>query len=69
MGTTDSNDEFLLLPEVAALTRLSPETLRWMRHKGTGPPCAKAGRRLLYRRGDVLEWLAQLKREQQAGTR
>jgi predicted DNA-binding transcriptional regulator AlpA len=60
----DTDAEFLLLPEVAALTRMSPETLRWLRHVGTGPPCAKVGRRLLFKRSDVLEWFAELKREQ-----
>ena len=69
MGNTDNDEEFMLLIEVAELTRLPPSTLRWMRHKGEGPPAAKAGRRLVYRRADVLEWLAQLRREQQAGTR
>ena len=62
MGNTDN--EFMLLKEAAELVRLSPETLRWLRHKGEGPPCAKVGRRLVFKRSDVLEWLAQLKREQ-----
>ena len=67
MGNNENDSESMLLPEVAQLTRLPTSTLRWMRHKGEGPPAAKAGRRLVYRRADVLEWLAELKREQQAG--
>ena len=71
VGNTDNDAEFMVLDEVAALTRQTPSTLRWLRHKGEGPPCAKVGRRLVYRRSDVLEWLAQLKREQEeaAGSR
>ena len=32
------DDDLLLLPEVAKLTRLSESTLRWLRHKGEGRP-------------------------------
>ena len=60
-----NDDEFMLLNEVAELTRLPPSTLRWMRHQGKGPPCVKAGRRLLYRRSGVMAWISELEREQQ----
>ena len=51
--------DLLLLPEVAQITRQSVSTLRWLRHKGEGPPGFKVGRRLLFRRGEVEAWLRQ----------
>ena len=51
--------DLLLLPEVAQITRQSVSTLRWLRHKGEGPPGFKVGRRLLFRRGQVEAWLRQ----------
>ena len=64
MKPADNDDEFMLLREVAELTRQPPGTLRWLRHQGLGPPCVKIGRRLVYRRGAVLAWIAQLEQEQ-----
>ena len=60
----DNDAEFMLLEEVAALTRQSQSTLRWLRHCGTGPPAVKVGRRLLFRRSGVLAWIKQLEQEQ-----
>ena len=53
------DDDLLLLEEVAALTRQSVGTLRWLRHRGEGPAGFKVGRRLLFRRGEVEAWLRQ----------
>lgn len=51
-------DRLLTLPEVAELTRTSPDTLRYWRHLGgTGPKSAKLGRRIVYRESDVLAWV------------
>lgn len=62
--TTPSPDDLLLLPEVATITRQSIDTLRWLRHKGEGPAGFRMGRRVVYRRGVVLDWIAQQEREQ-----
>ena len=60
MGRDDTlnPDDLLLLPEVAALTRRSVDTLRWLRHRGEGPAAFRSGRRLYFRRGAVMEWIA-----------
>jgi predicted DNA-binding transcriptional regulator AlpA len=50
-------DEIMLLPEVAKMTRLSEDTIRWLRHTGTGPRSGKLGRRVVYRRSDVQAWI------------
>jgi predicted DNA-binding transcriptional regulator AlpA len=52
-------DDLLLLPEVARITRRSEATLRWLRHRGEGPKGHRAGRRVYFKRRDVLEWLAE----------
>jgi predicted DNA-binding transcriptional regulator AlpA len=64
--TTPSPDD-LLLPEVAEITRRSIDTLRWLRHRGEGPPGFRMGRRVVFRRGAVMEWIAQQEREQLGG--
>lgn len=47
--------------EVSAFTRISSQTLaRWRREGNKGPKFRKAGRRVLYRREDVLAWLDRL---------
>jgi predicted DNA-binding transcriptional regulator AlpA len=58
MTDTTAHDDLLLLPEVAQLTRQSIDTLRWLRHRGEGPPGFRMGRRLVFRRAAVLEWIA-----------
>ena len=68
MGNTDNDDEFLLLNEVATLTRQPVSTLRWLRHQNRGQAAVKLGRRLVYRRSAVLAWIRQQEQEQ-AGTR
>lgn len=54
-----SDPELLLLPEVSELTRTPVDTLRYWRHNGVGPPSFKLGRRVVYRRDDVLDWIEQ----------
>ena len=44
--------------EAAEATRLSPRTLERHRLAGTGPKFVRLGRRVLYRREDVEEWIA-----------
>lgn len=50
---------FLIQREAADLLRLSPRTLERLRMDGTGPRFAKAGRRVLYRRTDLEDWVKQ----------
>ena len=49
--------DYLTMPEVAAITRTPIDTLRWWRHRSTGPASFKVGRRVLYKREDVTAWL------------
>jgi predicted DNA-binding transcriptional regulator AlpA len=59
------DDDLLLLPEVAEITRLSESSLRRLRHRGEGPASFKVGRRLRYRRSPVMEWVAKQEQAQQ----
>lgn len=49
--------EYMTTVEVAQLTRNATSTLRAWRMKGTGPHWCLAGRKVLYRRASVYEWL------------
>lgn len=55
----ESDDDLLLLPEVAQMIRLPVATLRWMRHRGTGPRGFLVGRHVMFRRGEVKKWIKQ----------
>jgi len=58
------DDDLLLLEEVAALTRQSVSTLRWLRHKGVGPCGFRLGRRLVFRRAAVEAWVRERETQQ-----
>lgn len=47
--------------ELAVHARTTPATVRYWRHKGTGPAALKVGRRVLYRVQDVEAWLDSLR--------
>ena len=49
--------KLLTLDEVAEMLRKSPAQVRWMRHNGSGPRCAKLGGRVMYREQDVIDWV------------
>jgi DNA-binding transcriptional MerR regulator len=45
------------LTEVAKMTGLPENTLRFWRHQGIGPRSARLGRRGAYRECDVVAWI------------
>lgn len=49
--------DLLFIQEVADLTRIAPNSLRNMRTEGRGPKSFKLGRRVVYKREDVLAWI------------
>ncbi|MCL2653603.1 MAG: helix-turn-helix domain-containing protein [Propionibacteriaceae bacterium] len=50
-------DELIDTQEVAELCRTSAETVRYWQYVGKAPRSFKLGRRRLYKRADVIEWL------------
>lgn len=54
-GTAE--DDLLTTDELATMTRQPKGTIYALNSRGDGPRRMKVGRRVLYRRGDVLEWL------------
>jgi predicted DNA-binding transcriptional regulator AlpA len=56
--TQKLSSDILYTEEVAALTRKSVATIRWLKATGRGPKCGKLGRRVVYRRSDVEAWIA-----------
>ncbi|MFW6034538.1 MAG: helix-turn-helix domain-containing protein [bacterium] len=56
--------EFMTTAEVAELLRTSDSTLRYWRHQRVGPRSFKVGRRVLYDRRDVEQFIKQVRAEQ-----
>lgn len=58
---SNTTTELLTTDEVAELCRVDAATARWWRHVGRGPRGFKLpqSRRVLYRRTDIEQWLAQ----------
>ncbi len=52
-----TENDYLDANETAALVRRPTSTLAYWRHRNEGPPYAKVGKRVLYRRDDVEAWL------------
>ena len=52
-----ADDEFLNTDQLAQLLHTVPSTVRYWRFNGTGPVGFRVGRRVLYRRSAVAEWL------------
>ncbi len=59
-------DDLLVVAEVAELTRVPAGTFRSWRHTDEGPPSFKLGRRVVYRRADVMAWI---ERQRESTTR
>lgn len=56
---TNGDNDIFTLAEVAQMTRTNPATLRYWRSLGDGGPKSfKLGRRVLYHRADVEQWIA-----------
>ncbi|MHA3701479.1 helix-turn-helix domain-containing protein [Jatrophihabitans sp. YIM 134969] len=49
--------EWLTTEDVASEFRTVPATVRYWRHTGTGPRGTRVGRRVLYARADVDQWV------------
>ncbi len=66
---SDPQDELLTTEDVAELLHTSPGTIHYWRAKPDpkkGPKAIKVGRRLLFRRADVEEWLAKYESDPEA---
>lgn len=49
--------ELMTIKEVAEFIRMPESTLRFWRHRGTGPRSFKIGARVAYKRSDVDAWV------------
>jgi predicted DNA-binding transcriptional regulator AlpA len=57
MARQADTPELLLMPEVAEITRMNVDTLRWLRHRGESPPSFRLGRRVVYPAAGLKEWI------------
>lgn len=51
--------DLMTIEEVAELVRVPPQTLRYWRHLDRGPHSFRLGRRVMYKRADVEQWVQQ----------
>lgn len=58
MPLSMSLTSLLTLDETAIRLRKSPQTLRWMLHRGTAPKSALIGGRRMFREADVEAYIA-----------
>lgn len=58
LASADPADDFLTIDELAAMLRVTRQTIYTQRKKGTGPFAHRIGKHLVFRRSDVLDWLA-----------
>lgn len=63
--TEGCEDQIIGIPEASKLTGLPKGTLRYFRSTNQGPASFTLGRRVVYRRSEVLSWIA----EQEKATR
>ena len=57
MTDAATDDRLLLMHEVAEITRLSIDGLRWLRQHGGGPPSFRLGKRVVYSESELREWI------------
>jgi excisionase family DNA binding protein len=55
--------DLLTIGEAAELLRAPVATLRYWRHRGTGPRSFRLGRRVLYRRDDLRAYIDSQRRQ------
>jgi predicted DNA-binding transcriptional regulator AlpA len=55
-GDTDADDTLLNVEEAAALLRVSPETVKYLRSQHRFAPAIRIGRRVMWLRSDVVAW-------------
>jgi len=65
LAEASNGRRYLTTEEVAELLRTSPETVRYWRFIGNGPLSFKVGRRVLYARQDVDDFVAAAQRSGQ----
>lgn len=53
-----SDDKIVTIKQAAEMLHISENTLRWMRHVGTGPRSFKVGRRISYLESDLTAYVA-----------
>lgn len=65
--TANELSEIPDVPEVSAYTGIPEPTLRWYRSRGMGPRSFRVGRKIRYRKADVLAWLDEQERKSARG--
>lgn len=62
-------DEWMPRRELARIIGVSSDTLKRWETRRIGPPCIRIGRKVLYRRGAVKDWLLEQEARKTGGRR
>lgn len=65
-SSTEPSGIWLTTAEVANYLKISTDTVRQWRHRGTGPNGVRLGRHVRYRRTDVDAWIDEQAHSQQS---
>lgn len=60
-------DEFIDTNEVSTITKIPKGTLRYFRSTDQGPASFTLGRRVVYRKSEVLRWIEEQERSTRRG--
>lgn len=60
-------DDWMPRKELAGIIGISADTLKRWETRRIGPPCIRIGRKVLYRRGAVRDWLLEQESRKTAG--
>ena len=60
-------DDWMPRRELAGIIGVSADTLKRWETRRIGPPCIRIGRKVLYRRGAVRDWLLEQETRKTAG--
>jgi excisionase family DNA binding protein len=55
---SESSSRFLTTEELAVLLRTSSAAIHCLRYRGEAPPAVRVGKRLLFDRAEVDDWIA-----------
>lgn len=64
MEPRPDDEDLLTIAEVAEMAKMTSDALRYMRKDGRGPDGFRLGKHVVFRRGKVRQWIAEIEAAQ-----
>ena len=64
MDTRPDDEDLLTIPEAAAMARMKVNAFKYKRNRGEGPDGFHLGKRVVFRKGKVRQWIAEIEAAQ-----